>query len=101
MRRAHRRPSADASTTPSSDPLHTYLASDAATMTPGNAELIKIGLFPIAVQLHKRERIRIAIAGADDGNLDRLPPTGDPVLTVVRNSAEPSWPELPMIAPAK
>ena len=101
LRLAHRNPPADASSTLSSDPLHTYLSADAAPMTPGKAELIKIGLFPIAVQLHKGERIRIAIAGADDGNLDRLPSTGDPVLTVHRSSAAPSWLELPMIAPVK
>lgn len=101
LRLAHRKPSADATTTPSSDPLHTYLAADAAPMTPGKVEFIKIGLFPIAVQLHKGERIRVAIAGADDGNLDRLPSTGDPVLTVHRSSAALSWLELPMIAPVK
>jgi putative CocE/NonD family hydrolase len=101
LRLAHRKLSADARTTPSSDPLHTYLAADAAPMTPGKAELIKIGLFPIAVQLHKGERIRIAIAGADDGNLDRLPPTGDPVLTVERDSRAPSWIELPIVAAVK
>jgi hypothetical protein len=49
----------------------------------------------------KGERIRIAIAGADDGNLDRLPSTGDPVLTVERNSAAPSWIELPIVAAVK
>jgi len=53
------------------------------------------------VQLHKGERIRIAIAGADDGNLDRLPPTGDPVLTVERDSRAPSWIELPIVAAVK
>ena len=101
LRLAHRKRSADASTTPSSDPLHTYLRADAAPMTLGKPELIKIGLFPIAVQLHKGERIRIAIAGADDGNLDRLPSTGDPVLTVERNSPAPSWIELPIVAPVR
>jgi predicted acyl esterase len=70
-------------------------------MTLGKPELIKIGLFPIAVQLHKGERIRIAIAGADDGNLDRLPSTGDPVLTVERNSPAPSWIQLPIVAPVR
>jgi len=101
LRLTHRKPSADASTSLSNDPLHTYLALDAAPMTPGKAELIKIGLFPIAVLLHKGERIRIAIAGADDGNLERLPSTGDPVLTVERNSAVPSWLELPITAVVK
>ena len=101
LRLAHREPSAGASTTPSSDFLHTYLAADAAPMMPGKAESIKIGLFPIAVLLHKGERIRIAIAGADDGNLDRLPSTGDPVLSVERNSVARSWVELPMITAVK
>lgn len=101
LRLAHRNPPADANSTVSSDPLHTYLAADAAPMTPGKAEFIKIELFPIAVHLQKGERIRIAIAGADDGNLDRLPSTGDPVLTVHRSSAAPSCLELPTIAPVK
>ena len=53
------------------DPLHSYLRGDAAPMTPGKAEPIRIALSPIAAVLRKGERVRIAIAGADADNLQR------------------------------
>lgn len=93
LRLAHRKLSAEV--TPSGDPLHSHLSAEAAPMTPGKPELIEIGLFPIAVRLHRGERIRIAIAGADDGNLERLPTAGDPTFTVECNAVARSWLELP------
>jgi uncharacterized protein len=101
LRLAHRKLSRNMSTAVSSDPLHTYLSSDVEPMIPGKAELIEIGLSPIAVRFQKGERIRIAIAGADDGNLERLPTTGGATLTVARSAAAPSWVELPELAENK
>ena len=78
----------------SADPLHSYLSADAAPTAPGRAETIEIGLMPIAVRIKKGERIRVAIAGADAGNLERIPATGDPTLTVVRSASTVSLPEI-------
>ncbi len=92
LRLDHRKLSTVAS---SADPLHSYLSADVAPMVPGKAETIEIGLMPIAVRIRKGERIRVAIAGADNGNLERIPATGNPTLTLVRG---PSTIMLPQIA---
>ena len=94
LRLADRKISNDAAPTVSSDPLHTYLSADVAPMIPGKAELIEIRLSPIAVRLPKGDRIRIAIAGADEANLERLPPSGNSTMTVMRSAGAPSSVEL-------
>jgi putative CocE/NonD family hydrolase len=79
------------------DPLHSYLRSDATPMTPGKAETIRIALSPIAAVLRKGERLRIAIAGADADNLERIPSAGPATLTLERGRATPSFVELPVL----
>ncbi len=91
LRLEHRKLNAVAS---SADPLHSYLSADAAPMVPGKAEAIRIGLMPIAVRIKKGDRIRVAIAGADSGNLARIPTTGDPTLTIDRGQSAISLPEI-------
>jgi len=91
LRLEHRKLNAVAS---SADPLHSYLSADAAPMVPGKAEAVEIGLMPIAVRIKKGERIRVAIAGADNGNLARIPATGDPTLTIDLSQSAVSLPEI-------
>jgi hypothetical protein len=79
------------------DPLHSYLAADAAPMTPGRAESVRIALSPIAVRMRKGERLRIAIAGADADNLQRIPASGPETLQIERTRATPSFIELPTL----
>ncbi|HWF76632.1 MAG TPA: CocE/NonD family hydrolase [Caulobacteraceae bacterium] len=79
------------------DPLHSYLSGDAAPMTPGRAEPIKLGLSPIAVIVRKGERLRIAIAGADSDNLERIPASGPETLQIGRGGAAPSFVEIPTL----
>jgi putative CocE/NonD family hydrolase len=78
----------------SADPLHSYLSADAAPMVPGKAETIEIGLMPIAVCIRKGERIRVAIAGADNANLARIPAVGDPTLKIDLGQSEITLPEV-------
>jgi predicted acyl esterase len=66
----------------SADPLHTYRRADMSSMIPGNFENVLVGLSPIAALVRKQHRLRIAIAGADNGNLERLPAQGDATLSV-------------------
>ena len=98
LRIVHRKIAAEILPALSSDPLHTYLATDSSPMTPGKAETIEIALAPIAARLHKGDRIRIAIAGADADNLQRIPATGDATFTIERSVNAPSWIELPEVA---
>jgi len=78
------------------DPLHSYFSGDAEPMTPGRAERIRIALSPIAFILRKGERLRLAIAGADSDNLERIPAAGPETLEVRRTAAAPSFIEIPV-----
>lgn len=90
LRLAHRKESAGAG--PSGDPLHSHLTADASPMTPGKAEPIRIALTPIAVRLRKGDRLRVAIAGADADNLERIPASGEATLTLMRGVSEITLP---------
>ena len=97
LRLLHRRPASRAELATSADPLHTYLSVDDAPMTPGKVEQVQVGLLPVAVHLRKGERIRVSIAGADEGNLERVPLTGSEIFTILRGNGDSSLeiPELP------
>jgi putative CocE/NonD family hydrolase len=78
------------------DRLHSYLKPDAAPMTPGHAEQMRIALSPIAFILRKGERLRLAIAGADTDNLERIPAAGPETIEVRRTVAAPSFIDIPV-----
>jgi hypothetical protein len=86
-----------ASTPVGADPLHSYLSKDASQMTPGRAEPIRIALAPIAVVARRGERLRIAIAGADADNLERIPSSGPEQFTVERGARAPSFIQIPAL----
>ncbi len=90
LRLAHRKDAAGAA--PSGDPLHTHLTADASPMIPGKAEPVRIALTPIAVRLRKGDRLRVAIAGADADNLERIPVRGEATLTLMRGVSEITLP---------
>jgi uncharacterized protein len=64
-------------------------------MRPGAFENISLGLSPIAALVRKGHRLRVAIAGADDGNLERLPAAGDVTLSVAHGGD--SYLEVPQL----
>jgi putative CocE/NonD family hydrolase len=78
----------------STDPFHSYLRRDMAPMKPGTAEDITIAISPIAASIRKGHRLRIAIAGADANNLERIPTIGGETLTVARG--EGTYVEVPI-----
>jgi hypothetical protein len=43
---------------------------------------VVIAISPIAALIRKGHRLRVAIAGADDGNLERLPAHGEATLAL-------------------
>jgi putative CocE/NonD family hydrolase len=97
LRLAHRKPIARADTALSSDRLHSYLARDLSPMTPSQVEHIDITLSPIAALIRQGHRLRIAIAGADAGNLERLPAAGDETFSLQRNTKAASFVTLPVV----
>jgi putative CocE/NonD family hydrolase len=97
IRLAHRKAAAPNDAALTSDPLHSYLARDASPMTPGKTERVDIALSPIAALIRQGHSLRIAIAGADAGNLERLPVSGDETLTLERNARAASYVTLPVV----
>lgn len=95
LRLAFRKVAASNDRAYSADPLHTYRRADLRPMIPGTFENILIGLSPIAALVHKEHRLRIAIAGADNGNLERLPVEGDVSLAIKRGAD--SYVEVPQL----
>jgi hypothetical protein len=82
---AHRKTAAPGGAV-SADPLHSYLRTDMAPMRPGVGEDIAVAISPIAALIRKGHALRVAIAGADAGNLERLPATGNATLTLTRGA---------------
>ncbi|HEV2365445.1 MAG TPA: CocE/NonD family hydrolase [Caulobacteraceae bacterium] len=80
----------------SADPLHGYAARDLKPMEPGQAQPIAIALSPISVMIGRGHRVRIALAGADAANLERIPEGGPETFTIERGARAPSWIELPI-----
>jgi putative CocE/NonD family hydrolase len=95
LRLAFRKVAASDDSAYSADPLHTYRRADMSPMIPGNFENVLVGLSPIAALVHKQHRLRIAIAGADNGNLERLPAQGDATLSVA--GGPDSYVEIPQL----
>lgn len=50
--------------------LHSFLKCDAMPLVPGNVEKVTIAMHPISVQVRAGHRLRVAVAGADNGNFD-------------------------------
>jgi len=92
------RPNVDASAI-SGDAHHSYLAADASPWPTNEVEPVVIELSPIAVRINKGDRLRVAIAGADAGNLERLPAAGAAKFGVIRGATEASRIEIPQVQP--
>jgi putative CocE/NonD family hydrolase len=78
-------------------PYHSFRQQDALALQPGQIAELKFGLQPISVLIKKGHRLRIAIAGADKDTFARLPAEGSPTIRVLRNKANASAIELPVI----
>jgi putative CocE/NonD family hydrolase len=78
----------------STDALHSYLRRDMAPMTPGATADVAIAISPIAALIRKGHRLRIAIAGADADNLERIPAVGAETLILARG--EGTFVEVPV-----
>jgi uncharacterized protein len=76
----------------SADPYHGYRRADMAPMRPGARQDVVIAISPIAALIRKGHALRVALAGADAVNLERIPARGDATLTVERRD---SYVELP------
>jgi putative CocE/NonD family hydrolase len=78
-------------------PYHSFKRGEAEPMTPGEVTQISFGLHPTSVLIRKGHRIRIGIAGHDEGTFARIPAEGTPTISVARNSTHASFVDLPVV----
>lgn len=78
-------------------PYHSFKEADAMPLVPGEMAEITFGLLPTSVLIRKGHRIRIGIAGHDEGTFVRIPEEGTPTLTISRNSMHASSIDLPVV----
>jgi len=75
---------------------HSYLAEDKQALVPDEVVMMAFTLQPTSVRINKGHKIRIAIAGHDEGNFERVPAEGNPTVTFYHDEDEPSYLVLPM-----
>lgn len=80
------------------EPYHTFLRSDARALVPGEVAALRFGLQPCSYLFRAGSRIRLALAGADADNFERIPAVGPaPSWHVQRTAAHPSHITLPAL----
>ncbi|MCP3893442.1 MAG: CocE/NonD family hydrolase, partial [Bacteroides sp.] len=76
-------------------PYHSFAEGDAMPLVPGEMAELTFELQPTSVLIKKGHKIRVAIAGADKDNFNRIPVQGTPTITVARNKKCSSFIALP------
>jgi putative CocE/NonD family hydrolase len=97
LRAIHRKVSSEPSPYRLQVPYHSFKRENAMPMTPGEVTQIHFGLHPTSVLIRKGHRIRIGIAGHDQGTFVRIPAQGTPVISVARNRVHASFIDLPAV----
>ena len=78
-------------------PYHSFKLADTMPLVPGEGTELTFGLLPTSVLIRRGHRLRIAIAGHDQGTFVRIPAEATPVITVARNSQHASYIDLPLV----
>jgi uncharacterized protein len=78
------------------EPFHTFRAADALPLVPGEVAEITFGLLPISALIRRGHRLRVSLAGHDEGTFPRTPAQGNPVWTVMLGGTYASSIELPV-----
>jgi uncharacterized protein len=71
--------------------------ADALPVKPGEVMQVRVPLYATSMQIKAGHRLRVALAGAADGQFDRIPTTRSVTWTVYRDAKRPSGVELPMV----
>lgn len=100
LRALHRKIAAGPAPTWQAGPYHSFRRADAMDMEPGLPTELAFELLPTSYLFKKGHRVRIAIAGADDGHFNRIPadPAITPTVTLHRGGTRSSWVDLPVVA---
>jgi putative CocE/NonD family hydrolase len=99
LRALHRKQSSEPPPYRTTYPYRSFHKKDAQPLIPGQVATLTFQLQATSVLLRASHRIRIAIAGADQGTFLRIPPIaqGDVTLRVSRGGNEPSFIDLPIV----
>lgn len=73
-----------------------FRRADALPVTPGEVTQVRVPLYTTSIQIKAGHCLRIALAGAADGQFDRTPGTGEVTWTLYRDAKRPSGVELPI-----
>lgn len=73
-----------------------FRRADALPVTPGEVMQVRVPLYATSIEIRAGHRLRIALAGAADGQFDRTPKTGAVTWTLYRDAKRPSGVELPI-----
>ncbi len=77
-------------------PYHSFKKADALALVPGEPAEITFDLLPVSALLRAGHRLRLSLAGHDQGTFMRIPSQGTAEWQVFRNATLASWIELPM-----
>lgn len=97
LRALHRKVSAEEPPYHLSAPYHSFKEADAMPLIPGEMAELHFGLLPTSVLIRRGHRIRVSIAGHDQGTFPRTPAEGNPLIQAARNRAAASYIDLPVI----
>lgn len=86
LRSVHRRVSQEASPYQLAVPYHSFCQADALPLVPGELAEITFGLLPVSVVIRRGHRLRVAIAGHDEGTFPRIPAQKTPVWEISSGS---------------
>jgi putative CocE/NonD family hydrolase len=96
MRAIHRKVSKESPPYTLQIPYHSFRQSDVLPMERGEIAEINLGLLPVAIRMRKGHRIRLSLAGHDEGTFPRYPAQGTPEWRVMRNAKHASRIILPI-----
>jgi uncharacterized protein len=77
-------------------PYHTFKQADSVPLIPGEPAEIVIGFLPVSVLLRGGHRLRLSLAGHDEGTFERVMTEEAPCWRILRNAEHASWVELPV-----
>ncbi|PRD40784.1 hydrolase [Phyllobacterium phragmitis] len=97
LRALHRKETPSPETYRTTWPFRSFSRQDAAPLTPGKIERIRIPLLPVAWRFAAGSRIRLSVAGADADHSGQIPHGRPPLLTLAFGGDQASAFELPLV----
>ena len=82
-------------------PYRSFSKDDAEPLVPGQVATLTFQLQATSVLFRRAHRIRLAIAGADNGTFLRIPAHGDVTIHMMHGGPQPSYIDLPIVVPAR